>query len=80
MSETFEQGLAARPFKEQFPELSDEEAERLNAVNDAIFTLYLTDMLTDSQLGSIRSKKFPKMVSKSLKEARAALDKAKGEA
>ena len=30
MSETFEQGWAARPFKEQFPELSDKEAERLD--------------------------------------------------
>ena len=39
MKETFEQGWSARPFKEQFPDLTDIEAQRLDEVNKAISTL-----------------------------------------
>lgn len=40
MSETFEQGWAARPFKEQFPEPSDREADRLDRLNCAIMLFF----------------------------------------
>ena len=47
MKITFAQGWSARPFKEQFPELTDIEAQKLDKVNEAITRLYLDDMLTD---------------------------------
>ena len=75
MKITFEQGWSARPFKEQFPELSDFEAQRLDKVNEAISTLYFDDMLTDDQLYTIRDKKFPRLVSEAISQAR----KEKGE-
>ena len=70
MKDTFEQGWSARPFKEQFPELTDAEANKLDEVNKAISTLYFDDMLTDSQLDAIRGKKFPRLVSKAVSQAR----------
>ena len=70
MKDTFEQGWSARPFKEQFPELTDIEAKKLDEVNKAISTLYFDDMLTDSQLDTIRDKKFPRLVSKAVSHAR----------
>ena len=70
MKITFEQGLAARPFKEQFPELSDFEAQRLDKVNEGIYRLYFDDMLTDDQLYAIRDKKFPRLVSEAVSQAR----------
>ena len=75
MKNTFEQGWFARPFKEQFPELTDAEANKLDEVNKAISTLYFDDMLTDSQLDAIRGKKFPRLVSEAVNKAR----KEKGE-
>ena len=75
MKETFEQGWSARPFKEQFPELTDIEAQKLDKVNEAISTLYFDDMLTDSQMYAIRTKKFPRLVSEAVSQAR----KEKGE-
>lgn len=72
MSETFEQGWAARPFKEQFPELSDKAAERLDKINAAITMLGVNDMLTFSQVEAIRHKRFPKLVSTQINEARLA--------
>lgn len=69
---TFEQGWAARPFKEQFPELSDKAAERLDKLNHAITDMLLCDLLTDSQVREIRTKKFPKLVSREVSEARTA--------
>ena len=59
---TFEQGWAARPFKEQFPDMDEDTAGRLDKINSAITTLFLEDMITESQMHSIRQKKFPKMV------------------
>ena len=70
MKITFEQGWSARPFKEQFPELPDSEAQRLDKVNEGIYRLYFDDMLTDSQLDAIWDKKFPRLVSKVLSQAR----------
>ena len=70
MKITFEQGWSARPFKEQFPELSDFEAQRLDKVNEGIYRLYFDDMLTDDQLYAIRDKKFPRLVSKVVSQAR----------
>ena len=70
MKITFEQGWSARPFKEQFPELSDFEAQRLDKVNEGIYRLYFDDMLTDDQLYTIRDKKFPRLVSKAVSQAR----------
>ena len=75
MKDTFEQGWSARPFKEQFPELTDIEAQKLDKLNEAISTLYFDDMLTDGQLDTIRTKKFPRLVSKTVNQAR----KEKGE-
>ena len=75
MKVTFEQGWSARPFKEQFPELSDFEAQRLDKVNEGIYRLYFDDMLTDGQLYTIRDKKFPRLVSEAVSQAR----KEKGE-
>lgn len=73
MSNTFEQGWAARPFKAQFPELDDKDAERLDRLNMAITDLYIGDLLTDSQVDAIRQKKFPKVVAKAVNAARAKL-------
>lgn len=73
MDETFEQGWAARPFKEQFPELDDKAAARLDSINKAITTLMMSDCLTFSQADAIRQKKFPKVVSVAINKARAAL-------
>ena len=70
MKDTFEQGWSARPFKEQFPELTDIEAQKLDKVNEAISTLYFDDMLTEAQLDTIRTKKFPRLVSKTVSQAR----------
>ena len=70
MKVTFEQGWSARPFKEQFPELSDFEAQRLDKVNEGIYRLYFDDMLTDDQLYKIRDKKFPRLVSEAVSQAR----------
>ena len=70
MKITIEQGWSARPFKEQFPELSDFEAQRLDKVNEGIYRLYFDDMLTDDQLYKIRDKKFPRLVSEAVSQAR----------
>ena len=70
MKVTFEQGWSARPFKEQFPELSDFEAQRLDKANEGIYRLYFDDMLTDDQLYAIRDKKFPRLVSEAVNQAR----------
>lgn len=70
MSNTFEQGWAARPFKEQFPELSDKEAERLDRLNIGITDLLMADLLTDSQARAIRQKRFPKVVGHAVGAAR----------
>jgi len=67
---TFEQGWAARPFKEQFPELDDKAAENLDKLNHAITDMLLCDLLTDSQARDIRTKKFPKLVSREVGKAR----------
>ena len=70
MKITFEQGWSARPFREQFPELSDFEAQRLDKVNEGIYRLYFDDLLTDAQLYAIRDKKFPRLVSEAVSQAR----------
>lgn len=62
MSETFEQGWAALPFKEQFPDLPQREAERLDRLNHAITDMAMADLLTSSQVRDIRTKRFPKLV------------------
>ena len=69
---TFEQGWAARPFKEQFPELDDKAAEHLDKLNHAITDMLLSDLLTESQVREIRTKKFPKLVSREVNQARKA--------
>lgn len=66
MSRTFEQGWAARPFAEQFPELSEKDSRQLDHINTSITTLYMAGLLTDSQLKDIREKKFPKVVTKAV--------------
>lgn len=66
MSGTFEQGWAARPFAEQFPEMDKGQAERLDTLNKSITALYMAGMLTDSQQRELREKKFPKVVTKAV--------------
>ncbi|MFY1007806.1 hypothetical protein ACOQNQ_01840 [Pseudomonas juntendi] len=66
MSGTFEQGWAARPFAQQFPEMNADEAKRLDHINTSITTLYLAGLLTDKQANEIRTKKFPKVVTKAV--------------
>ena len=70
MSDTLEQGWAARPFKEQFPELDDKVADRLDRLNLGITDMLIADLITDSQAHAIRQKKFPKLVSKEVSAAR----------
>mgnify|MGYP003588671706 CR=1 FL=1 len=71
MSRTFEQGWAARPFAEQFPEMDAKEAERLDRLNHAITDLYMADMPTDSQVKAIREKKMPRAVGKAVAKMKA---------
>lgn len=71
MEITFEQGLMARPFKEQFPEFLSEDAQRLDALNKAIGLLYVHDMLTESVLSNIRQKRMPKAVAAAWQRAQA---------
>ena len=59
---TFEQGWAAKPFKEQFPDMDERAAGRLDEINSAITTLLIGGMITYSQMTTIREKKFPKLV------------------
>lgn len=66
MSRTFEQGWAARPFAEQFPEMDAKEARHLDHINTSITTLYMAGLLTDSQVKAIREKKFPRVVTKAV--------------
>lgn len=79
MSETFEQGWAARPFKEQFPELSHKEAKRLDDINAAITLLSIVGILTFGQSDAIRQKKMPKVVSAAIAKARSAQAAQRGE-
>ena len=71
MTQTFEQGWAARSFGEQFPGMDAKDAERLDRLNHAITALYMADMLTDSQIKAIREKKMPKAVSKAVARMKA---------
>lgn len=71
MATSFEQGWAARTFKEQFPELSDSDASLLDRLNMSITDMLLTDLLTDAQAASIRTKKFPRVVGRLVRAARA---------
>ena len=59
---TFEQGWAAKPFKEQFPGMDESAAGHLDEINSAITTLLVGGMITYSQMTTIREKKFPKLV------------------
>lgn len=68
MKLTFEQGWGARPFKEQFPQLSTATAQRLDDINAAITLLYVRDLITESMMLSARNKKFPKVVAAALRE------------
>lgn len=70
MSSTFEQGWAARPFHDQFPELPERTATYLDKVNDAITLMLVSGMITDSQCRNIRDKRFPKLVSEKVMAAR----------
>lgn len=70
MKETFDQGWAADPFKEQFPEMSDRDASHLDEINKAITLLSMADMITYSQFNNIRQKRFPKLVSDYVSKAR----------
>lgn len=59
---TFEQGWAAKPFKEQFPQLSEAQAKKLDDLNSAITLLSIHGLLTDSQIKIVRGNKMPKAV------------------
>lgn len=70
--ETFEQGWAARPFAEQFPELPADRAAWLDRLNVGITDMLLSGLMTDSAVDAARNKKFPKIVSRELAKARRA--------
>ena len=70
--ETFEQGWAARPFAEQFPELPAGRAAWLDRLNRSLTDVYLSGLMTDSAANAARNKKFPKIVSQELAKARRA--------
>jgi len=63
------QGVAAPPFKEQFPELSDTDAAMLDEINFAITLLYIQSLITRSAMDSAR-KKFVALVTKKVVAAR----------
>lgn len=67
---TFEQGWAARPFKEQFPHMRDDDAKQLDAINEAVTTLYMSGILTEGARDSIRRKRVPRAVAEALERAR----------
>ena len=71
-TETFEQGWAARPFAEKFPELPAGRARWLDQLNRSLTDVYLSGLITDSVADAARRKKFPKIVSKELEKARSA--------
>ena len=70
--ETFEQGWAARPFAEQFPELPADRAAWLDRLNRGITDMLISGLVTDSAADAVRNKKFPKIVSKEVAKARSA--------
>lgn len=70
MPDTFEQGGAARPFKKQFPELSDAAAARLDEINQAILLLHMRGIITDQEASKIRRKRFPTKIAGALYWAR----------
>lgn len=71
-TETFEQGWAARPFAEQFPELPAGRAAWLDRLNMGLTNMLLSGLMTDSAANAARNKKFPKIVSHELAKARSA--------
>ena len=68
--DTFEQGWAARPFKYQFPELSDNDAASIDRRYRAVTDMLMADLITRTQAESIRMKRFPKIVSRLVTLAR----------
>ena len=70
--ETFEQGWAARPFAEQFPELPAGRAAWLDRLNRGLTDMLLNGLMTDSAADAARHKKFPKIVAQELAKARRA--------
>ncbi|WP_323615206.1 hypothetical protein [Pseudomonas putida] len=46
--------------------MNADEAKRLDHINTSITTLYLAGLLTDKQANEIRTKKFPKVVTKAV--------------
>ena len=68
--DTFEQGWAARPFKEQFPELSNKDATHLDQLNHAVTNMLLADLITSTHAQAIRMKRFPRVVSRLVTLAR----------
>ena len=70
--ETFEQGWAARPFGEQFPELPPDRAAWLDRLNLGITDMRLSGLMTDAASDTARYKKFPKIVAQELAKARRA--------
>jgi hypothetical protein len=69
MSRMLEQGWAARPFSEQFPELTNDDAKRLDNLNAAVTDLSISNLLTPTEYEKIRRNRFPKLVKKLLKKS-----------
>lgn len=65
-----EQGWAARPFAEQFPELPERDAKLFDDINRAITLLSVHGMMTPSQMENIRGKKFTNLIRRKVKDAR----------
>ncbi len=66
--QTLIQGWSAPSFKQQFPQLSEAQADRLDTLNRAITQLRMAELLTDAQVAALRQKKFPKLVARYLGE------------
>lgn len=63
---TFDFGWGAPPMKEQFPEMSDHDAEHFDKDNQALTRLRIRGYLTDSARDAAL-KKIGKAIAKSLK-------------
>ena len=64
---SFELGWGAPPMKEQFPELSDHDAEHFDKDNVALIRLHIRGYLTDSARDAA-IKKIGREIAKSLKK------------
>ena len=78
MTDAIEMGWAAKPIKEQFPQLPDAVANRLQMDSDSITHLSMRGIITTSENKKVVSR-FSGMVAAALKDARRAARSEVGE-